>query len=77
MGLAQWLNDIRWAANMRRARAFRRSLLFSQRAAFDKAMRPPVGQVAGDVIDYPDALYHTTIDDLIRAMNATVKSGRD
>lgn len=70
--LAQWINDRRWAANARRARAWRRRLLFSQRQAFDNALRPIVG---GAIIAYPDALYHVTDDDLIRAMEAASLSG--
>ena len=64
----QWINDRRWAANMRRARAFRRELLFSQRVQFDKSIRPRIDGEKGLVIDYPDAIYHITIDDLCRAM---------
>lgn len=66
----QWLNDLRWARNIRRARAFRRRLSFSGRMAFDDAIRPNLGR--GEVIAYPDALYHVTINDLCRAMLAGV-----
>lgn len=66
----QWVADMRWAMNVKRARAWRRQLSFSRRLAFDKALRPPV---SGGVIDYPDAVYHITIDDLTRAMIASAK----
>jgi hypothetical protein len=67
---AQWLNDRRWAANARRARSWRRRLGFAERVKFDNILRPHL-QEPGMVIDYPDALYHITVDDLIRAMLAT------
>jgi hypothetical protein len=75
MGFAQWINDLRWGANMRRARAWRRELSFSKREAFDAALRPrlprPYPDERSDIIAYPDALYHIGIDDLCRAMLAS------
>lgn len=72
MSFAQWINDMRWAMNAKRARAWRRQLMFSQREAFDRAYRPRLGvREPGVVIDYPDAFYHTDIDDLCRAMAAS------
>lgn len=68
MGFAQWVEDWRWAMNAKRARAWRRRMMFSQRKAFDDALRPPI---RGAVIAYPDALYHISIDDLCRAIKAT------
>lgn len=58
--------------NAKRARAWRRGLLFSQRQKFDDALRPSIG--TNSVITYPDALYHITIDDLTRAMRASLDS---
>lgn len=75
--LAQWINDRRWAANVRRARAWRRGLLFSQREAFDAALRPRIEGEPGKVIAYPDALYYVTIDDLVRAMEAGHRARHD
>lgn len=72
---AQWLNDWRWAMNAKRARAWRRELGFSQRVAFDQSLRPPIKDESGKVIAYPDAFYHTTINDLIRAMRTKIRWG--
>lgn len=66
MSLEQWIKDFRWAMNAMRARRFRRGLLFSQRAAFDRALRP-LFRGEGLVVEYPDAFYLTSIDDLCRA----------
>ncbi len=74
MSFAQWVADMRWAANAKRARKWRRRLSFSGRIAFDQAIRP---KVKSGVIDYPDALYHITIDDLTRAMIASAPHGFD
>lgn len=75
MSFAQWINDMRWAMNAKRARAWRRRLMFSQRIAFDEALRPRLGpREPGVVIDYPDGFYHTDIDDLCRAMAASAVS---
>lgn len=68
MGFAQWLADLRWALNMMRARAHRRDLSFAQRNVFDRTLRPLAGRDSNSVIAYPDAFYHVTIDDLVRAM---------
>jgi hypothetical protein len=62
-----WIADFRWAMNAMRARRFRRSIGFSARVSFDDALRP---KVKGGVIAYPDALYHISVDDVIRAMAA-------
>lgn len=67
-GLSTWLADFRWAMNMKRARAWRRDLGFAERMDFDRAFRPRVKGEPGLVFEYPDAAYHTTIDDLLRAM---------
>lgn len=69
---AEWIADVRWSANMRRARRWRRELSFSQRLKFDAAIRPRLEREPGLVIDYPDAIYHVTIDDLCRAIMASV-----
>ena len=71
---SQWLNDWRWAANMRRARAWRRECSLSQRVSFDKALRPRIKGEPGMIVAYPDAVYHITIDDLVRAMMASAKT---
>jgi hypothetical protein len=69
MSFAEWVEDFRWAMNAKRARKWRRKLLFSQRQRFDDALRP---KRQGGFIAYPDALYEITIDDLLRAMTASV-----
>lgn len=66
--LAQWIEDRRWAANVRRARSYRRTLLFSQRQRFDAWLRPRLGVGEHEVIAYPDAFYVVQIEDLLRAM---------
>jgi hypothetical protein len=72
---AQWLNDWRWAANMKRARAHRRELMFGARERFDEAIRPRL--TANTVIAYPDAIYHIDVDDLCRAMvRAAITTGK-
>ena len=70
MSFSQWLADMRWAMNMKRARAWRRKLTFTERQAFDDALRPLVRQERSMRVDYPDAFYRVTIDDLCRAMMA-------
>lgn len=67
-GAGQWMNDFRWAMNAMTARRVRRALLFSQRQTFDSAIRPKTS--CGSTVAYPDAIYHITADDVIRAMNA-------
>lgn len=71
MSFAQWINDRRWAANMRRARSFRRSLSFSERRVFDAALRPGMFDDTMCVA-YPDAFYAVQINDLLRAMQAVI-----
>lgn len=73
-GFAQWVNDMRWAMNMKRARAWRRKLIFSQRVAFDAAIRHPLDE--RNVIPYPDAFYHVTIDDLCHAMLVSMENDK-
>lgn len=68
--LADKIANLRWAINMMYARKWRTKLSFSQRERFDMALRHPVNP-AGTVIAYPDALYHTDVDDVIRAMHAS------
>ena len=65
VSLAQWLDDWRWALNMIRARRHRREMLFSQRIKFDAALRHITK--GGMVVAYPDTIYSTTVDDVIRA----------
>lgn len=74
--LALWINDLRWAANMIRARRYRRGLLFSKRQDFDDALRPPTVNPLPSgkrrvVIGYPDAIYCITIEDVVRAMGSS------
>lgn len=69
--LAEWISDWRWALSAREARRWRRKLPFSQRALFDREIRPRLD--AETVIAYPDALYHITADDVIRAMTLTMQ----
>lgn len=77
MSFAQWIEDRRWAANMRRARAWRRGLSFSRRRAFDEAIRPNVANDPRVGVAYPDAFYHITIDDLLRAMSVRILDPSD
>ncbi len=64
----QWLNDLRWAFNVMRARRWRRKLIFSARMRFDVALKP---ETAGAKLAYPDAFYEVTCDDLCRAIVAS------
>lgn len=70
--IGRWVADFRWAMNAMRARRWRRSLSFSDRIKFDDALRPRLPPSPHDngrrIIAYPDAVYHITVDDLIRAM---------
>lgn len=68
MSIAQWINDLRWAINIMRARSYRRTLSFSQRKAFDAALRQPLENTQTAVIGYPDAFYRVSTDDLCRAI---------
>lgn len=78
--LTQWLADFRWAMNAMAARRFRRKVGFERRIRFDDALRPRLGQhersdgvTYQDLIAYPDALYHITVDDVIRAMRTAAE----
>jgi hypothetical protein len=62
-----WMENFRWAMNAMRIRRIRYDLTFSQRIAFDAELRP---HVQGGRIAYPDALYHVTVGDIIRALRA-------
>ncbi len=53
------------------SRRFRRQIGFSERVKFDAELRPPHWPDAR--IAYPDAVYHITVDDVIRAMEAAAK----
>lgn len=76
-GFGQWMADFRWAINAMRVRRIRRDLGFSERIAFDNELRPRVRQVHPQhipaVIAYPDAVYHITVDDVIRPLKALTK----
>jgi hypothetical protein len=71
MSFAKWLDDVRWARNMFAIRRFRRSLGFSNRIAFDDALRPAVSLKRKSVIAYPDAVYYVSIKDFCRAIEAS------
>ena len=70
--LAQWIEDLRWSANMCRVRRMRRELIFSRRRIFDDALRPEA--TVGTIIAYPDAFYHVRIDDVCRAISEAMAS---
>lgn len=76
-GLAGWIADFRWAMNMMRARRYRRAAGFAARIRFDDALRPRLKRGPYDanqpVIAYPDAVYHITVDDVIRAARAALR----
>ena len=71
MSLAQWIEDMRWAMNMKRARAFRRALPPASREVFDDSIRH---MFQSDDMAYavsmtnPEAFYRTTTNDVLRAM---------
>ena len=67
-----FLEDLRWALLMAKARAHRRTLLFSQRKQFDDAFRHVFER---NIIAYPDAFYHATDGDFLRAYRATKTEG--
>lgn len=73
----QWAADFRWAMNMMHVRRFRRTLGFEARIRFDNALRPKPSRLRPQpdpvVIDYPDAPYHITVDDVLRAMHASAR----
>jgi hypothetical protein len=69
--VTQWVDDFRWAMNAMRARRYRRGVGFSERIRFDDALRP---HVKNGVIAYPDAVYHITVEDVIRAMRKSRSS---
>lgn len=62
MSFASWIENRRWAANVRRARQFRADCLFSERQVFDAALRRPVDGEQGRVFAYPDTFYLVRID---------------
>lgn len=68
--MTQLVDDIIWAWHMFRVRRIRRSVPFSRRCVYDRQLRPsllPLTQGRSSVIDYPDAIYHITRKDMIRA----------
>jgi hypothetical protein len=77
VSIAQRINDLRWALNVMHARAYRRTLIFSQRKAFDDALRPSLEESHASVVGYPDAFYHVSIDDLCRAIVASKLMRKD
>lgn len=71
--MRQFMSDLRWAMNMIRARRYRRNVGFGERARFDNALRPRLQGERDIVIAYPDAFYHTKIEDLCRAIVESAK----
>lgn len=67
---AQWVNDKRWAANMRRVRRFQRKLGFGEREIFFAELRPYVDRLEASRIAYPDAMMFIKIEDVLRAIEA-------
>jgi hypothetical protein len=57
-----------WASLVAEVRAIRGALTFSKRSQFDDALRPILGE--DRVIAYPDAIYHITREDVVRAKGA-------
>ena len=72
--IGKWMEDVKWALNAMRVRRFRRRLGFAERARFDRAIRPRPDYP--NVIAYPDAIYHITVNDVVRAMRDAL-SGED
>lgn len=68
MDARDW-DDIWWAIRMWKARRHRRNIGFAARMHFDRKMRRPLGD--GNVIDYPDAIYHHTQAELDIAIAET------
>lgn len=67
----QWLNDLRWAANMKRIRRFERTLTFSERELFYNELKPILNDGTVSVrVSYPNAFMFITIDDIVRAIEA-------
>ncbi len=66
--IAEKIENLRWAMNMMRARAWRRELSFSERQKFDAEIRPRLQ--GGAIVAYPDAIYYVKIDDVCRAISA-------
>lgn len=60
-------DDIAWAWRMFRVRRIRRTLLFSRRSVYDKALRPSAGSA---IVAYPDAIYFVQHHDMLRAARA-------
>ena len=71
MNFARWIEDLRWAINVARARARRRGLTRDQRLVFDDELRPdvvdPLGYSTGASFPYPEAFYRVKADDFCRA----------
>lgn len=61
---ADWVADARWAANMKRARKFRRSLTPRQRIAFD---------IVYNKYEYLNLPAQTHFDGYMKAMEAALK----
>ena len=72
--IRQVIRDIHWLWAMWRAKRFvsrtKDHLIFSQRRAFFKAMRPLFKDSETAVIDWPDAWLFVTIKDVRRAIAA-------
>lgn len=64
------LKNLRWMLNVGRAGYWYQRLSFAARLTFLNELRPIV---EGGRIAYPDALFHITVDDVIRAATAAMK----
>lgn len=67
--LGDKVKNLRWAFNAMRLRKAYRQLSFGDRQKLLDALRPRLGR--GDCIAHPDAIFHVTIDDVIRAYKAS------
>lgn len=68
MSLRRWIDDWRWALQMRKVRALRRDMTFSTRHCFDDELRRPIDGIESALrIAYPDAIYHARSADFRRA----------
>jgi hypothetical protein len=65
--MTHFIDDLAWVWRMFKIRRARRSLFFSQRKAYDEALRPSVGS---GVVAYPDAFYYVQEHDMQRAAAA-------
>jgi hypothetical protein len=67
VSLKAFLDDLEWALMMRRVRAYRRTLTFTQCKKFDYWLRPPVDEFMVKIVEYPHAFYVANEEDVDRA----------